>query len=138
MSKVAILVDGGFYRKRAQHVWGTLPPSERAKELHTYCFRHLSDNHEKRELYRIFYYDCPPMSKKLYHPFLQKQVDFSKSELYKWMTEFLEALKEKRKVAIRLGVLADEQAAYNLRYEILKKLFNGSLKFENLTEQNFF
>lgn len=137
MSKVAILVDGGFYRKRAQAIWGSMSSLERAKELHTYCLKHLSGTHDKRELYRIFYYDCPPMTKKLFHPFLQNQVDFSKSDIYKWMTEFLEALKEKRKVAIRRGLLAEEQASYNLRYEILKKLCNGSLKFDDLTEKDF-
>ena len=33
MSKTAILVDGGFYRKRAAHLWGKKTAEERAKEL---------------------------------------------------------------------------------------------------------
>ena len=33
MSKTAILVDGGFYRKRAKYLWGEKTAEERAKEL---------------------------------------------------------------------------------------------------------
>lgn len=136
--KTAILVDGGFYRRRAQKLFGDKPAAERATELIDYCKRHLkSDQSETRELYRIFYYDCPPMGKKLYHPLLKKQVDFSKSELHTWMTAFLEELKSKRKVALRMGVLADEQAHYSLRYDSIKKLCAGSLNIDDLTELDF-
>ena len=31
--KTAILVDGGFYRRRAQTIWGNVSPEERAAEL---------------------------------------------------------------------------------------------------------
>lgn len=31
--KTAILVDGGFYRKRAKSLWGNKTPAERANEL---------------------------------------------------------------------------------------------------------
>ena len=33
MSKTAILVDGGFYRKRAKHLWGEHEPKEAADAL---------------------------------------------------------------------------------------------------------
>ena len=73
--KTAILVDGGFYRRRAQTLFGDVSAEERADELVKYCARHLSaDTSEKRELYRIFYYDCPPL--------LRMQIDFGKSDLY--------------------------------------------------------
>ncbi|WP_175549750.1 hypothetical protein [Fibrobacter sp. UWH9] len=39
--KTAILVDGGFYRKMANHHAGDLSPIERAKELAEYCKKHL-------------------------------------------------------------------------------------------------
>lgn len=41
MIKTAILVDGGFYRKRARHQWGIKSPDERAKELSAYCMAHM-------------------------------------------------------------------------------------------------
>lgn len=138
MSKVAILVDGGFYRRRSQLLFGDKPAVDRCAELMDYCWKHLhADQNEKRELYRIFYYDCPPMSKKLYHPLLKRQIDYSKSDLHKWMTEFLNCLKKQRKVALRMGILADEQAHFTIRYEITKKLCAGTKQFTDLEENDF-
>ena len=136
--KTAILVDGGFYRRRAQIMIGDKTAEERAKELENYCRRHLIERHQPpHELYRIFYYDCPPMEKKVYHPYLKQQIDFSKSELYAWMTQFLDELKKRRKFALRIGKLADTQACYTLRIDIIKKLCNGSKKFDELNENDF-
>ena len=46
-------------------------------------------------------------------------------------------MKKKRKFAIRLGKLAEEQAHYTIRPEIVKKLCNGKLAFSDLTEADF-
>lgn len=136
--KTAILVDGGFYRRRAQIILGDTDAKTRADELINYCRRHLKLHGENNnDLYRIFYYDCPPASKNLYHPFLKKQIDLSKTDLYIWMNQFLDELKKKRKVAIRLGKLAEEQACYTIRTDIVKKLYNGNKNFADLTEQDF-
>ena len=137
--KIAVLVDGGFYRKRAQSMLGEKSPAERAKELSDYCYRHLGNKCEKEcnEIYRIFYYDCPPMGKKVYHPFKKEQVDFSKTGLYEWMNVFLEELKKKRKFALRMGKLADQQAQYSLRPDIVKQLFSGKRTFESINESDF-
>lgn len=107
MSKTAILVDGGFYRKRSDHLWEHKSPEETADGLIRYCYKHLTEHHTKHELYRIFYYDCPPISKKMYHPLLGRTIDLSQQEQFKWMNDFLAALKQKRKVALRLGQLDD-------------------------------
>ena len=135
--KTAILVDGGFYRRRAQIVLGDITAQQRAIELADYCKRHLNSHGEHNYLYRIFYYDCPPTSKRLFHPFLKTQVDLSKTDLYIWMNEFLTELKKKRKFAIRLGKLAEEQAHYTIRPNIVKKLCNGSISFSDLKETDF-
>lgn len=136
--KTAILVDGGFYRRRAQSVFGDISAQDRAIELANYCKRHLNSHGEKnKELYRIFYYDCAPSSKRIFHPFLQKQVDLSKTDLYTWTNQFLDELKKKRKFAVRLGKLAEEQAHYNIRPSVVKKLCNGNLQFSDLTENDF-
>lgn len=136
--KTAILVDGAFYRRRAQIMLGEMSPEKRAEELYGYCLRHLSYKNEFCCLYRIFYYDCPPMEKNLYHPLLKKQIDYSKSELCVWMKTFLDELKRRRKFALRLGQLAEDQAHFSIRPDVVKKLCNGSKTFEELTEQDFF
>ena len=129
----AILVDGAFYRKRANHYLGQVSPEERAKELADYCHSLLkADPYEQRNLYRIFYYDCPPLSKVIYNPITRKSIDLSKSDEYKWMTEFLGELKKQRKFAIRLGRLSENTIEYNLKYDAFKKLLNGSLKLEDI------
>ena len=137
--KIAVLIDGGFYRRRAQALWGEKTHEERLNEMMTYCYKHVNDNKDNipHDLYRIFYYDCPPMKKKVFHPLLKKTIDFSKSNLYIWMSSFLESLKGMRKVALRLGTLADAQACYTLRPEAVKKLCNGKLSLDDLGEKHF-
>ena len=135
--KTAILVDGGFYRRRAQSVFGDKTAEERAVELTNYCKRHLNTHGEDNDLYRIFYYDCAPSKKRIYHPFLKQQVDLGKTDLFEWTTTFLNELKKKRKFAIRLGKLAEEQAHYTIRSEVVKKLCNGKLNFTDLQEKDF-
>lgn len=139
MIKTAILVDGGFYKMRAKNLFGDKSPNDRADELEQYCMAHIYSRHreDKPELYRIFYYDCPPLSKKAYHPFLKKQIDLSKTDSYKWMNDFLEELKRKRKFALRLGRLSEEQCGYLLSQDTIKKLCSGKISFNDLTENDF-
>ena len=138
MALVAILVDGGFYQKRARYLWGTKTPEDRAKELNDYCLRHLYEKNIRHDLYRIFYYDCPPMSKKVYHPLTKRTVDFSKTEMFGWMNSFLESLKQKRKFALRMGKISDSAINYNLKPEITKALMQGKKSLSELSENDFF
>lgn len=139
MSKTAIMIDGGFYRKRAQHLWGKKTAEDRAKELEAYCHAHLSrkDRHTERQLYRIFYYDCAPIGRRsVYHPLTRQNVDLDKSDTYTWSTVFLEELRKRRKFAVRLGEMSG-QAYYNLRPDVTRRLLQGTVKLEELTENDF-
>lgn len=139
MSKTAILIDGGFYRKRAKHLWGEKTAEARAAELEAYCKAHLhqKDRGIERQLYRIFYYDCAPVGRKsVYHPLTRRNIDLDKSDTYAWSTAFLDELKKRRKFAIRLGEMSP-QMHYNLKPEITKKLLLGSIKIEDLKEGDF-
>lgn len=138
MIRTAILVDGAFYRKRAYYFFGDRSPKERADELENYCKRHISD--EKKDscqLYRVFYYDCPPMDIKIYHPLLKKDIDFSDTDIYRWSTEFFKELIHKRKFALRRGRLAIEQAKFIIRPQVVRKLLSGAQQIDNLTERDF-
>lgn len=134
MNKTAILIDGAFYRNRAFSCLGDKSPSERAKELSEYCHKHLQND---QSLYRIFYYDCLPMNKKVFHPLLQKQVDLGKSDIYNWGFAFIDELKHQRKFAIRLGKLAESQACYTLKTDTVKKLCRGKKILSDLQESDF-
>ena len=137
MIRTAILIDGGFYRKRAAYLWGHRTAEERANELNAYCQAHLHDGKVERYLYRIFYYDCNPVGRRsVYHPLTQKNVDLDKSDTYTWATEFLEQLKKRRKFALRLGELSD-QMYYNLTPDTTKKLLQHKITLDSLTENDF-
>lgn len=137
MIKTAILVDGAFYRKRAYYFWGDKSPSERAAELSNYCKRHIKEEKDGAELYRVFYYDCPPSNKKVFHPLTQQTVDLGKTDLYKWTLDFFSELKHQRKFALRLGKLSEDQASYVLTQSATRKLLSGSMQLEDLTSSDF-
>ncbi len=134
--KVAVLVDGGFYRKRAAHLYGHKTPEARAEELAAYCIAHSKDKRDgqKKELYRIFYYDCPPSRTVVYNPLLQKNISLEKKDTFKWMEDFLNELRKKRKFAVRLGELTDTDMGYYLPIKTTKALCSGKIKVEDLTE----
>ena len=138
--KTAILVDGGFYRRRAARLWGKKTPEKRAAELWAYCMAHLNfekKNDPTRSLYRIFYYDCPPLCKTVYHPLLQRNIDFRHSETFSWANAFFNALRQQRKFALRLGELADEFAEFKISNALLRSLCSGKTQIDDLTENDF-
>ncbi len=147
MKKVAILVDGGFYRRVAKYHWGDKSPEKRCEELIKYCRFHLKERenyiidgnkkiYQYNDLYRIFYYDCEPLKKTIYNPLTQKNLDFSKSSTYIWMNTFLDNLKQRRKVALRMGFFADEEMNYIFSSDTVKKLCKGTLKISDLQESD--
>jgi len=136
--KTAILVDGGYYRKRAIDLWGKDKNAEdRAAELFKYCLLHISEPDEPRDLYRIFYYDCPPMRRDVIHPLTGETISFSEMAGTKWADAFFEALAKKRKVAIRRGELAETQAKYVLKPETTKQLINRQRTVGDLSKSDF-
>ncbi len=135
MERTAILVDGGFYRIRAQTLFGVKSPEERADELFSYCMRHLNKGTgNESSLYRIFYYDCPPSTKVVYNPVTQRHVNLAKSDQYRWTTAFFNALVTKRKVALRRGEELASSGDYTLRAGVLKDLCAGRRSVESLTD----
>ncbi len=138
MIKVAVLVDGGFFRKHMVKACGQLTAQDAASLLYRYCRQHINKgSNEECSLYRVLYYDCAPSTKRVYHPLLKKVIDLGKEPMYQWSTDFLQELRSKRKFAVRLGLLAEEQANYVLKPDITKKLMSGVLQVSDLTERDF-
>lgn len=131
----AILIDGGFYRRRARRLFGEKSPEGRADEIAKYARRHISES--RSSLYRIFYYDCPPSSKVLYHPLTQKQVNLAKTEQHAWTNDFFDALTRKRKVALRRGEELETQRGYTLNADKTKKICAGKITVSDLEETDF-
>lgn len=134
--RMAILVDGGFYLKRAKNLRrGDKSPKSRARELADYCRKHAE--HEGAEIYRVFYYDCDPLGKKAYHPLLNRTVDLSKTKDYAWKVEFFEELSKLRKFAIRKGQELEGSCQYVLKSSVSKDLVRGKRDVSSLTENDF-
>ena len=136
----AILIDGGFYRKRANSIFGYKDPTTRAEELDNYVKRHLFERINgkvyQHQLYKVFYYDCPPSKKTVYNPITKNNNDLSKTNNYSWTIQFYEQLKMKRKYTLRLGELSDTGVGYYLSPEKTKLLLNGKIGLNELTEKD--
>lgn len=138
LKKTAILVDGGFYLKRYRSIIRptTFDPTKIATDLWEMCLKHLSQsNNEIYDLYRIFYYDCFPYSKKQHNPVSGKSIDFSKTDQYKFRISFFEELKKKRKIALRLGVIQDHKR-WIINPSKVKDLLKKNISVDDLVERD--
>ena len=135
--KTAILVDGGFYRRRAYYLFGDKDPQDRADELVEYCARHLTDNGYRNDLYRIFYYDCPPMEGNLFHPLKGRPIYMKNTDTYEWANSFFEELSNKRKLALRMGTLQEQESGFRLKKGVLNKLCRGDIEVSDLADSDF-
>lgn len=135
MGKMAILVDGGFYLKRAKSLKGPKKPYLRANELISYCNAHLAN--EEASLYRIYYYDCDPIAKKAFHPLHNRTFDQSKTEEYAWKHDFFNELSKKRKLAIRKGEVLEGSCEFVLKSSVAKDLIVGKRDYTSLKDEDF-
>ncbi len=135
--KTAILIDGGFFLKRYPRLYQNGDKHDSltiAKNICIAARRHVVEGYD---LYRIFYYDCAPLNKRVHNPITKKSVDFSKTDIYKLRLEIFEELKKKRKVALRLGRVKDS-GAWQLYPEKLKELLKGNMALADLRESDMF
>lgn len=137
MENVAILVDAEFFIKqyRAHHS-EEVTPEMLAGGLYDICLRHLvskKGNHRDR-LYRVIVYDCPPMMKKVHHPITKRSIDLSKTKTAVERLMFHDELKKRRKVALRLGYIDQDNAAWSVPPSILRDLLQKKRSFEDLQE----
>ena len=133
--RTAILVDGGFFLKRYRYLYkggSTHDPRTVAKNMHKGLLEHLKQKPAKTELYRILFYDCPPLQKRVQNPISKKGFDFGSSSEAKFRLQFHEELKKLRKVALRLGRMSDS-AHWELLPNVSKKVLSGKVKVEDLS-----
>lgn len=122
----AILIDGAFFLRRFKHC---LPDHDRddpvsvAHGLGLLAYWHLTQRigpslvqeqiaqhlplAESRDFYRMFFYDCPPLTKRMHTPLSHRSIDFGKSADAKFRLELHREVQKLRKVALRLGRLND-------------------------------
>lgn len=93
---------------------------------------------QEDRFYRIFIYDCPPLSKRTHNPITKKAINFAQSEAATFRNAFHKTLRNLRSVALRMGYLDESNAKWTLRPDTLKALLSGARKIEDLTEDEVF
>lgn len=132
----AVVIDGAFFLRRFSNAFPNLD-AQSAEDIalgvismaafHVSTRLHATptwqDNvdgdryrpEETRELYRIFFYDCPPWTKRLHTPVGKRSIDFSRTPAAQLRTAIHEKLHQTRKVAVRLGRLNDKLSPWRLK-----------------------
>jgi uncharacterized LabA/DUF88 family protein len=106
-----------------------------AKTLIDHCMRHIKKRNER--LYRIFVYDCPPLSKKVHHPITNRPIDFSKTDVYMFRTSLHDELRKKPNTALRLGYLDESNAQWVVKdTKKHKRLLSGAITCNDLCDDD--
>jgi uncharacterized LabA/DUF88 family protein len=136
----AVLIDGGYFVKRYRAICreSTHDAARAADLAWRWAMLHMREGgmrgeQRKHELYRIFFYDCPPLLKKLHNPLTGKVVDFSKTDEARFRIELHERLRCKRKVALRMGHLSGD-TPWTLVPSAIQDLLKKKRSFEDLSE----
>ncbi|UIF88112.1 NYN domain-containing protein [Cupriavidus sp. UYPR2.512] len=140
----AILIDGAYFIKRfraldPEHAYD---PERAAECAHAWACAHLVPPRRNgapagrtRELYRIFFYDCPPLDKKMHHPITGRAIDFSKSEEAIFRTALHTRLRAKRKLALRLGHLSTH-TSWTIRPDKITELLKRKISIDDLKPED--
>ncbi|QNU15831.1 NYN domain-containing protein [Thermomonas sp. XSG] len=130
----AVLIDGGYFVKRFRRIepHNSYNAERASEQAFRWALAHLSQGGKRRELYRIFFYDCPPLEKKLHNPITKKSIDFSQSDEALFRKSLHRLLKLKRKVALRLGHLSDA-VTWTTDAETLNDILKGKIAVDSLT-----
>lgn len=97
MKKVAVLIDGGFlskiFYKNTKRYMSPADVILVAKKI----------INKDEELFRLYYYDCPPFEQTLINPISKKEIDFSANSFCAAQKNFQNQLAENDFVALRRG-----------------------------------
>jgi uncharacterized LabA/DUF88 family protein len=136
----AILIDGAFFVHRFREIepLNAYDPDRAAQQAWRWAVAHLIDknsNSSKHELYRIFFYDCPPLENKMLNPISGNEVDLRKLKEASFRTALHDSLRKKRKVALRLGHLSGD-ATWTIRPDKIQAILKKKITSSDLTEKD--
>lgn len=134
----SILIDGAFFIKRIRYFEPdkAYDADYMARLVKNMSLQHLvqkiNQTKQQDDLYRIFFYDCAPLEKKMHNPISGQAIDFAKSEEAIFRRELHQALIKMRKLALRLGKLSEKSAKWKFKPAIADKLLKGQIRREDL------
>lgn len=139
---VAVFVDAGFFNRIFTSLIDPkmqMKPEELAKKMWHYWVKHIDRNNGEK-LYRIYYYDCPPLSHKVHHPITNKQIDFAKSDITKYKNQLHAALIHQPYVACRMGHFSSTDMDWGFirkdKNHNFKKLIRGEINPQDIDPSN--
>jgi uncharacterized LabA/DUF88 family protein len=151
----AILVDGAFFLRRFASSFpdhDVSNPESVAHGLGLMAYWHLAMRigpaqlneqiakyqtqlAEQPEFYRLFFYDCPPLTKRMHTPIEKRSVNFAKTKEATFRLALHKEIQKLRKVALRLGRL-NETTNWKLKTESAARLSNNPKSFQ-ATDDDF-
>ena len=152
MKKTAVLIDGGFFIQRLRFFSRKFFPQ--GHELSAKALRSVLEQVVKkhiayqedtgiRDLYRVYFYDCPPLDKQVKYPLPQAgqktppTKNFNTHPPYALRRQLHEELRNSRKTALRLGELS-KYGKWRLTDHCLNALLKGDRLWSELSNDDFF
>ncbi len=140
MQKTAILVDGAYFLARFRKVYDDRDANDArsvARALFGMALEHVKAQERPRDaLYRIFFYDCAPLKRSFERPVSGDMIDFGRSPSAEFRRELHYELRRQRKMALRLGRLA-ERGEWLLKRYTLQELRAGRMHWDELRDEHF-
>jgi len=147
MTKVAILIDGGYFLKRLPDVRPDVDskdPKAVADAIEQLVRRHLEYFNKVHNasnifqlLYRSFYYDARPYDQKTHLPVSKKPFDYAESPQAKFRKELFDQLRSRPYFAVRLGEVRKHAPSWILKVRKQKQILKGEIKIDDLTDEDF-
>ncbi len=147
-TKVAILLDGGYYLKRLPSLRqdiDTSNPAEVAGSIGQLINGHITQINEvyrypnpEQLLYRCFFYDAWPYENKAHRPISKEPIDYSRSEVAQFRNKLLELLRYEPNFALRMGeVIKPGDSSWILKENAQKRLLKGDILVSDLQDSDF-
>jgi len=148
--KTAIMIDGAFFLRRFSRKYPLIDRDDVIKvanAIHSHALRHTWQKmgrrdtsnkpiFEQSDLYRIFFYDCPPFEGRMHWPISKRAINFSETPEAKFRKELHKQLLRKRKVALRLGHLL-QTTQWRIKQSIQAKIIRKNIRLDQLTDEHF-
>ncbi|NWA27277.1 NYN domain-containing protein [Pseudomonas gingeri] len=150
MKRTAVLIDGGFFFQRTLFFIRkyfrkdfSITAEQLARVIKKIVRLHVEDSRAAtRELYRVYYYDCPPPSNQVRLPIAPEgqtsagHFNFKSHPPYQLRRDLHDHLRSSRKTALRLGELA-KNGEWQLNVHTLRDLLRGTRQWAELTNDDF-
>jgi len=135
---IAILVDGGFFRKRYRNLFKDHKHKNDAIKVARFLYRRLTDYYVPAgsSLYRLFYYDAPPLDMSVTNPISAHTYKLANTEFAKFISAMQDELRYMRKVALRLGRIAVSRNSWVIKPLQTRLLLSGKIAISDLKPEN--